>query len=931
MKFAPKILLFFSMRRAAAENRTRKNDIQTDAKKFHPGKDPLEVEESINDIQPVGAHEHKQLMKMLKRLLKNTNDPNQISALQFQLVSAETGELKGVIHKEFLRDFWAWLLGRGKESDHKKSPWYRQSLANDPEISAYIDTFVTKMHEYRVKLALLKMRYPKGIKQTYLFFKYIVRGEELSQVNYLDDWKVFLDEFGEGRKAGNRERNFDPYPKDKREFEGQQNAHEMAPYGGKRKEYANKREENEARRQGQLLGQYDEEGRDFNAAAERDAAERFPEPEYEEDDEMQELEEDDGNLEEMQNRIAALEAQLALSPERKAETASSVSAEAQKQLLLLESQIAAQNKEIESLKTAKQPVDQQLALVGEMQANRALMDQISKDSLLMQKQFLDEIIANKAARAQETADLRQFLERFKNQAPIEALPAPPQSKPLVEDVTGLGQKLDRIAGLLEAPKAAPPGDIIVAPATNEQFAEFLNRFAQHATQSDLRLKQIEDNMVAKAGDKGPMIEELDEMTGQFKDIAASLKEIPQRILALEAANNAEREAAKSQALALVADGSKSASEIVKAIEGRTAMDKEFLEKLLKGFDGGFANMMASIKANDISVAMQQQTKVIGEIIEKAPAANKELLLEWSKQMQVVTESRIVLHEQTKNIPDVQMTNALRAMETVANQQAQMIAQNQVLAQKQALFDNQLKEAELAFRKLRGEKDQQISILAARSQAAAQQSQFLENVARQGMQRSADLEKHVQHLAGLNQAQYQAFQFQMSKTREEFQYWQRNAQDYIGNLMNTYPALTQGEDNGGDMDVSDEEDGQAKIPYSDAEQWLLRIGGSAPPLLLAGPKGETAQQKQGAPKVQGLQQVLPTYAPSEVAKLPEANRKLFEEVSKLEQIILQASQKFGKELGPETAHVFSVKSLRPAVLSSKIARYSALLKEWGTQL
>lgn len=915
------------MRRAAAENRNRKNDIQTDAKKFHPGKDPLEIEESINDIQPVGAHEHKQLMNMLKKLLKNTTDANQKSALQFQLVSAETGELKGVIHKEFLRDFWAWLLGRGKESDHKKSPWYRQSLANDPEISAYIDTFVTKMHEYRVKLALLKMRYPKGIKQTYLFFKYIVRGEELNQVNYLDDWQVFLQEFGEARTAGNRERNFDPYPKDKLEFEGQQNAHEMAPYGGKRKEYGNKREEDEARRQGQLLGQYDEESRDFVAATDKDAKDRGLQEE-EEDDSLQEMEEDDANMEEMQNRIAALEAQLAISPERKAETASNVAAEAQQQLAFLEEKIGAQNAEIAALKTAKQPVDQQLALVGEMQANRALMDQISKDSLLMQKQFLDEITANKAARAQETADLRKFLEGFKTPSPIEALPAAPPSKPLIEDVTGIGQKLDRIAGLLEAPKAAPPGDIVVAPATNQQFAEFLNRFAQHATQSDLRLKQIEDNMIAKAGDKGPMIEELDEMTGQFKDIAASLKEIPQRILALEAANNAEREAAKSQALALVADGSKSASEIVKAIEGRTTMDKEFLEKLLKGFDGGFANMMASIKANDISGAMQQQTKVIGEIIEKAPAANKELLLEWSKQMQAVTESRIVLHEQTSNIPSTQMSNALRAMETVANQQAQMIVQNQALAQKQALLDNQLKEADLAFRKLRGEKDQQISILAARSQAAAQQAQFLENVARQGMQRSADLERQVQYLGTLNQAQYQAYQQQMTRTREEFQYWQKNAQDYIGNLMKTFPALTQGEEEAGDMDLSDEEDGPAAPKYNEGEKWLLGIGGSAPPLLLQGPKGETKEQPKGAEKPKGLRQVLPIYTSSEIDNLPPASRKVFEGVAKLEQIILDASEKFGKELGPETAHVFSVKSLKPKVLSTKITRYETLLKEWG---
>jgi hypothetical protein len=230
------------MRRAAAENRQRKPDIQTDAKKFHPGIDPLEAEESLTNIVPVGQHEHKQLMQMLKKMLKKTNNGQEANAIRMQIVNAETGELKGVIHKEFLRDFWAWILGRGKETDHKKTPWYRQSLADDNEVSHYIDSFVIKMQEFRVKLAILGMRRPTGINQTYLFFKYIVRGEEVNKANFLEDWKLFQDEFYDARKQGQRERNLDDI--EEGVFDGEHNAHEMAPYGAKeRKRLADARQE----------------------------------------------------------------------------------------------------------------------------------------------------------------------------------------------------------------------------------------------------------------------------------------------------------------------------------------------------------------------------------------------------------------------------------------------------------------------------------------------------------------------------------------------------------------------------------------------------------------------------------------------------------------------------------------------------------------
>ena len=217
------------MRRVAAEKRQQKVSNQTDAKKFFPGLDPLEKEASITNIQPLGKVEADRMMKLINRLLaKGGLSAAEKKAFYFWKANLVVENAQGVIHQEFMRDFWAWLLGRGKESDHVKSPWYRQSLCNDSEVAAYVDSFVTKRHEFQVKLQLLSMRHPVGINQHYLYYKYVIRGEPPNSDHFLDDWGLFLDEFSEARAGGQKERNRDEVGE---EYQGENAFHEMAPYG----------------------------------------------------------------------------------------------------------------------------------------------------------------------------------------------------------------------------------------------------------------------------------------------------------------------------------------------------------------------------------------------------------------------------------------------------------------------------------------------------------------------------------------------------------------------------------------------------------------------------------------------------------------------------------------------------------------------------
>lgn len=197
--------------------------------KFGTQKDPLEIEESINTMRaaPMPKDEKKRLLQMTNQMIKSGNlTQGEKKALEVYKVSLITSGMSSAVHEEFQRDFWRWLLGRGTDIDTKKTPWGCRSLAYDPEVSAYIDQWVVKKEDYKMKLKLLETRVPIGINQCYLYFKYIVRGAPVDSTNFLGDWDIMVGEFQEGRDRGDEHRWPAHLP------------HETAPYSKNRRAIA---------------------------------------------------------------------------------------------------------------------------------------------------------------------------------------------------------------------------------------------------------------------------------------------------------------------------------------------------------------------------------------------------------------------------------------------------------------------------------------------------------------------------------------------------------------------------------------------------------------------------------------------------------------------------------------------------------------------
>lgn len=210
-------------RRVAITRPPQGGVVTRDESKYKTGSDPLEIETTLKEMEPTSSQEHKEMLDVVNLMISDGRlEPEEKRALQIWKANLLASTIGPHVKKEFVRDFWAWLCGRAKDSDAKRTPWGRQPLTDDPQVEAYVSLFPRKMQAYRIKLFLLANRRPLGINECFLYFKYIVRGDftnkETFDSDFLKDWQTFGEDFDEARKDG----------QDYRRPKG--SAHEMAPY-----------------------------------------------------------------------------------------------------------------------------------------------------------------------------------------------------------------------------------------------------------------------------------------------------------------------------------------------------------------------------------------------------------------------------------------------------------------------------------------------------------------------------------------------------------------------------------------------------------------------------------------------------------------------------------------------------------------------------
>lgn len=165
-------------------------------KKFDIPDNPLELEQFLDEMIPVNEEMKKKTKAAFEKLKEKADgDKNKLAALDlWEQQTLYEGMEKG-IKKEFMMDFYKWLLGKGQKVDHQKTPWGNQRVI-DEQCLDYIQTFFDAKMEWMKQLALLVNRANglgglEGIDEHFIFFKYIVRGhwEDLESSEFLYDLK----------------------------------------------------------------------------------------------------------------------------------------------------------------------------------------------------------------------------------------------------------------------------------------------------------------------------------------------------------------------------------------------------------------------------------------------------------------------------------------------------------------------------------------------------------------------------------------------------------------------------------------------------------------------------------------------------------------------------------------------------------------------
>ena len=853
---------------------------------FQPPKDPLEVEDTLKTMQPkpLDSEQKKRMIEIANELIGSDRvGAREKKALRIWKVSILAKGFKGIVQQEFQKDFWRWLVGRGKEEDHKKTPWYRDKLTDDIEVSHYVDSFVSKYHMFRVKLQLLSMRRPIGINQTYLFFKYIVRGKEPNQDNFLDDWDIMIKEFDEAGRDGPESSN---WQEPRRPGYG---PHEVRPWGPKAIEAA-KAQNTKEKRLDSYTSNWPKGPEGTNP------------PEDEHGDPMDE-DIEENNLQPRKKRaeetvVEIVDAEVQPS---QSETAMVQIVDRLDQLLekfeqrsrdgSLEAQIddskalaTETNAEIENLKRRNDELQEQIRTLGVAQQPTGEKEKERDEvegKILRLTELSDRAAENTLALTDEIRKDRESREKEFN---------------ALKDMFGQ-QALDR--------------------------EKFLSQFDLFMSKSDKRMQDIESNLISGAGAPGPMIEDLGNVANNLQIAADSMKQSNQALLLLEEASKAETHALKAEVLKIAQQNQgrdEFLLEIGKRQEQMNVEAKERNSILLQRI----RDMNAALEKQDISGALNKQQEILKGFIQDMPSADVNGLLEFTRAFEEASQRQARASELTQSILKDQLGAYLKHLEQQGTNLRLTAGEVEGLKQQSAYQLKLLTEASGAFQKLR------------------QDQTGLEKLIEQQRERLLHYESASRHIKEKLLTNSEQQESTAEREKNDF----NRKQDAIGRDANNL-IRELGEYLGVEaMQISDDEDDATEVEPMELEETnapekekeeesVLFEDEPLPPIpteaefreqLKQAPTIDRREVQYSIPWNDGTETDVPHYSEEKVEKLDANGKRAYRELIRLEEqfVSVLLYNSFAKPT-PEELQTFSNESLKKPVIERKIKFMEAYLK------
>jgi hypothetical protein len=157
-------------------------------KKFQAWRTQFSLEQGMDTIAQLPSIKEAEISKWLKEAIAGAaDDPAKRAALETMLMQREFNKMEGAIDGTFYKRFLTWLMGKGQEEDHIRTPWYRQAQALElEEVRELLEAFLWEIHLVENQLLKLVWKGPQTLNEYYLYFKYVLQHQEF--VLETDPW-----------------------------------------------------------------------------------------------------------------------------------------------------------------------------------------------------------------------------------------------------------------------------------------------------------------------------------------------------------------------------------------------------------------------------------------------------------------------------------------------------------------------------------------------------------------------------------------------------------------------------------------------------------------------------------------------------------------------------------------------------------------------
>lgn len=132
----------------------------------------------------------EQLQRYLQRVNTSQAERSRIELeIKFIDQALNSGGFKAM---ELQADFEKWILGRGKEEDHLKTPWYRTAPLPYEVTKHLVETPFNERWDLITKVAKLQfkgeMNIIQDLNEAFEYFKLVIRGDEFGELGHLREY-----------------------------------------------------------------------------------------------------------------------------------------------------------------------------------------------------------------------------------------------------------------------------------------------------------------------------------------------------------------------------------------------------------------------------------------------------------------------------------------------------------------------------------------------------------------------------------------------------------------------------------------------------------------------------------------------------------------------------------------------------------------------